>query len=61
MPVPLKLDTAMKTPPLQLFPGKKGKKNRVAAFFYRINPINWYDEFSDIIISLQEFGNKKNK
>jgi hypothetical protein len=65
MPVSLKLavpeDTALKKLPQQVLSCKKEKKNSVAAFFHRINPLNWFDEFSNIIISLQEFGSRKNK
>ena len=37
---------------------KERKNNRLIAFFSRFHPSNWFSEFKDIKISLEEFGNK---
>ena len=38
---------------------RKEKKNRLVAFFYRINPVSWFNDFKDIKITLEEFSDKK--
>ena len=35
------------------------KENRVIAFFSRMNPSNWFNEFKNIKISLEEFACKQ--
>jgi hypothetical protein len=40
---------------------KKDNKNGAFTLFSRLNPFNWFNEFSKISISMEEFANKKNK
>jgi hypothetical protein len=35
------------------------KHNRLIAFFSHFNPANWFSEFKDIKISLEEFARKQ--
>jgi hypothetical protein len=39
--------------------GKKKITNRIAIFFNRISPANWFNEFSDLSITMEEFGAPK--
>ena len=39
--------------------GKKAKRNKISEFFCSLNPGNWFNEFSDIEITLEELGSTK--
>lgn len=39
--------------------GKKAKGNRISVFFRNLNPANWFNEFSDIEITMEELGSTK--
>ena len=34
----------------------KGKKNRITSFLKKLNPANWFNDFRNIEITLEEFG-----
>jgi len=38
---------------------KKEKKNRIAVFFGGLNPTTWFNDFSNIEITMEEFDSGK--